>query len=173
MLALLVLLLSGPLAQDELDPTGMPDASRLLEDEDDFEFDAPPPTTEPSGPPALALDAAGKDPLQGGFPLVVVAAQPDAVVVELPVLVARTRAGTEAGFLLVGEARVGGRAVAEVRHVVTADSLAVASPTFAFLKLTVPVEATRGEVEVVVKTAALDGTEARELFRERATYRID
>jgi len=147
-----------------------------FEDDEPFEFDAPPPKPEPAATPAspgrITLEVAGKEPLSDNYPLSVVAVDRDSVVVELPVLVARSRVGVDKGFLVYGEVFVGATRVAEVRQMVEPASLAEFGPTFVFLKVLAPVVESQGEIKVVVQKADLDGTGRSELFTRVTPYRL-
>jgi len=181
LLVLAVPTLAGATGEEEDEPeygslptTGLPDVRHLdLDEEDDsFEFEGPvdPPTeVTPSAAP-LTLDVTGKEPLAGTFSLSVVAVASGAVVVELPVYLASDRASTEAGFLLVADVYNGDAKVTEVRQEIQAASLIEGAPTYAFLKALVPVTTPTGTVRMVVKTTALDGTEAQELFTKSVDY---
>lgn len=103
------------------------------------------------GPGPISLDVAGKEPFADNYPLNVVAVDRDAVVVELPVLIGRSRVGFKAPFSLIGEVAVGGTQVTTVRADITEQSLADFGPSFVFLKVLVPVADKEGEVTVTVK----------------------
>jgi hypothetical protein len=123
-------------------------------------------------PGVITLDVAGKEPLADNYALTVVAVDRDAVVVELPVLVARARAGFEKPFLLIGEVYVGKTKVGEVRQTVEAASLAEFGPSFAWMKVLAPVVDNTGDVKIVVKKANVDGTGATELFSRVTPYAL-
>lgn len=141
----------------------------------DFEEDAPrtrAAAASPKAPGPIDLEVAGKEPLSDNYPVSVVAIDRDAVVVELPVMLSRARAGVTESFMLIGEAYVGGQKVGEVRQLVTPQSLAEFGPTFAFLKMAAPVVEKQGEVKVVVKQAKADGTGSKELFSRVTAYAL-
>jgi hypothetical protein len=122
-------------------------------------------------PGPVALEVAGKTPLANNYPASIVAVDRDAVVLELPVLVARSREGAEP-FVLIGSVFVGATKVGEVRQSFDAASLAEFGPTFAFLKLAAPVASPTGELKVVVAKAKADGTGAVELFTQTTAYHL-
>jgi hypothetical protein len=125
-----------------------------------------------AGPGPITLDVAGKEPLADNYPLQVVAVDRDAVVVELPVLVERSRVTLEAPFTLQAEARVGEQTITTWEQAINAEALAEFGPSFAFVKLLVPVMEPQGEVTVVVRKAAPDGSGATELFRRSTAYSL-
>ena len=113
----------------------------------------------PAGPGPVRLGVAGKSPMAGNYALSVVNVDRDAIVIELPVLVASSRVMLEESFLLIGEVSVGGTPITEMRQVIAPASAAEFGPTFAFLKAQVPVVEQSGKVEVSVKRSNLDGTD--------------
>lgn len=121
-------------------------------------------------PGAIQLDVLGKTPLKDNYAISVVAVDRDAVVVELPVLVASSRGTTT--FQVIGEVWVGGAKVNEVRSIVTPASQAQYGPSFVFLKVLAPVSTPTGDVKIVVKQAKADGTGAVELFSRATAYSL-
>lgn len=103
------------------------------------------------GPGPIALDVAGKEPFADNYPLNVVSVDRDAVVVELPVLIGRSRVGFEQPFVISGEVSVGGTQVSTVRMDIGEQSLADFGPSFVFLKVLVPVADKGGEITLTVK----------------------
>ncbi len=124
------------------------------------------------GPGPITIDVAGKQPLADNYPIEVVAVDRDAVVVELPVLLARSRVEVEAGFLVYAEVYVGKDRVTEVRQVVERSSVAEFGPSFAFLKLLAPVVERQGQIKVKVFKADLDGGNRAELFSRVTPYAL-
>lgn len=125
-----------------------------------------------SGPGAITLDVAGKQPLGDNYPVTVVAVERDAVVVELPVLVSTSRVGLEAPFALVAEVHSSEGKVAQSTTLINPESLAEFGPSFVFLKMFAPVMEKEGEVTVKVKKAKLDGTGGTELFSRATPYSL-
>lgn len=134
--------------------------ARIASDEDDpgmVDFvaaekkKAPPPTW-------FHLDPTGREPLADDWDIQVLSLSPDFVVVELPVLVARTRAEFAAahpgGLLLVGEIGSGPHRVRQ-EHVVKAESVYESAPTWVFLKTALPIREASGPVSYRVATAEL------------------
>ncbi len=143
--------------------------------EDEFVFEEPiaPPTPPVAAvqPGPVALDVAGKEALANNYPASIVAVDRDAVVIELPVLVAKSRAGTEP-FVLIASVFVGATKVGEVRQSFEPASLAEFGPTFAFMKVSAPVVDAKGEIKIVVAKAKPDGTGAVPLFTQTAAYQL-
>lgn len=136
-----------------------------LEDEDEFAAFG-----ETKAPPVKAQKAV---PLVGAalsdhFPLSIVRTLPNAVVVELPVVIG-TRAEVSSDYWLVGEVFVDGKKVGESRQLVMASSLSDASVT-TYLKVLAPVSAQQGQVEVQV-SQIVDG-KTNKLFGRKAQFRI-
>ncbi len=168
---------------NELDLEDEPDADIRLgdfeggDDEPLEDFERPTAKPKPAAaasktPGVIALDVAGKEPLGDNYPLSVVAVDRDAVVIELPVLVARSRAGFEKAFVIVGEVYVGKIKVGEVRQTIEAASLAEFGPSFAWLKVLAPVVEGTGEIKIVVRRTNVDGTVPVELFSRVTPYSL-
>jgi hypothetical protein len=126
----------------------------------------------PVGPGPITLDVAGKEPLSDNYPVNVVAVDRDSVVVELPVLVARSRVGLTEPFVLIAEAWVGPTKVSQVSQTITKEGLAEFGPSFVFVKLLAPVVEKTGEVTLRVKRAKLDGTQPKDLFSRATPYAL-
>jgi len=131
-----------------------------------------PKAAAPAGPARLSLKVKGKDPLSGAFDASVVAIDVDAVVVELPVLVATSGTGFRGGdFTLVAEVMLGGRKVGESRHVVSAAGITDLGPTVVWVKQHVPVTDPKGEIEV--RVARIDAEDPPSpLFTKTVAYRL-
>lgn len=141
--------------------------------DDDFmpDFTADTPRKQASrpavkGPGPITLDVAGKQPLADNYPVSLVAVDRDAVVIELPVLVGKSRVGFSEAFLLGGDVYVGDTKVAGVKVDVTEASLAEFGPSFVFLKVLAPVVEKDGEVTIKVLK---DG---QELFARSTPYAL-
>jgi hypothetical protein len=146
-----------------------------LEDDPIESFDGPQPkrTSAPAVVASpIALEVAGKTPLADNYSLDVTAIDRDAVVIELPVLVAKSRVGMETAFQLQAEVFAGDVKVAEVRQTVEKASLAEFGPSFVFLKVLAPVIEREGQIKVVVKKAAQDGSGAVPLFTRTTPYAL-
>jgi len=145
----------------------------IAEDPDD---DFMPDFTEPDrkeasrpatqGPGPISLDVAGKEPLADNYPINVVAVDRDAVVVELPVLIGRSRVEFEEPYTLTGQVFVGDTQVGTVSASITDKSLADFGPSFVFLKVLAPVADPEGQVTIKVQK----GDE--ELFARSVPYAL-
>ena len=175
------------------------DAKKSADDKDEFQFDleedddsmedfsntpAPKPSVPAAtraaaaaSPPAakgpLTLDFIGKKPLDDNYPLQILAMERDAIVIELPVLVARSRVAVTDGFQLIGVVFVGEKKVTEIRQLFLPQSIAEFGPTVAFLKALVPVDEASGQVAILVKQAALDGSGTKTLFGRTTNYSLN
>lgn len=126
----------------------------------------------PAGPARLTLKTAGKEPLSGAYGLSVVALDVDAVVVEIPVLVAASGAGYAGGeFMVVAEFLLGGKKVGESRHLVSADTIADLGPTVLWVKQHVPVSDPSGRIEVKVSRVDAEDPPSA-LFTQRVDYKL-
>lgn len=128
----------------------------------------------PSGGPGRSsalLDTDGKQPLTGAFDATVVGSDVDAVVVELPVLIARSASTWgDSDYWLVAEFTVKGKKVGEARHLVTKAGLADLAPTITWIKSQVPVLDAKGAVVVAVSKQTLSGSES--LFKKTVGYQL-
>ncbi len=126
-------------------------------------------STAPAGP--VALDVVGKQPLAGNYQPAIVAMDRDAVVVELPILLGRSRAdfGSQE-FWIVAELYAGGIKVAESRQLVNSSGMAEFGPTFMFAKLTAPVPARSGQLEFKV-FKEVDGAK-QPVFTRKLSYSL-
>ena len=166
-----------PVEDFDFDPIDDPDAEPL------GDLEAPPkpePAAKPAPtgsaaavPAAVQLDVVGKTPLTDNYPAQIVAIDRDSVVVELPVLLGRSRADFNGStYCLVAEVYADGQKVAETRLEVTAASLAEFGPSFAFVKLLAPVTAKTGELEVRVGKAGAMTAKPAPLFSRKVAYHL-
>jgi len=102
----------------------------------------------------------------------IVAKDLDAIVVELPVLVAQGRSDFETEYWLIAEIRVNGERVGETRHLVTAESLSDLAASFAWIKAFVPVSAARGTVEFRVDREDPETGELQPQFTASVGYEL-
>ncbi len=121
----------------------------------------------------VKLDVVGKEPLADNYPAQVVAVERDAVVVELPVLLGRARAGFEGGpYWLQVDVLSGEEVVATSTQWVDRVSLAEFGPSFAFFKVLVPVQATSGELTMKVQKLDKLGSTGAPLFTRTVGYSL-
>lgn len=136
-----------------------------LEDDDDFAAFG---ETKAPAPKVQAAPAAARAALGDHFPVEIVQTLPNALVVELPVVIG-TRSEVSKDYWLVGEVFVDGKKVGESRQLVMVSTLSDASTT-AYLKLHAPVDAQQGQVEVQV-SQIVDGQTSK-LFGRKAAFRL-
>ena len=136
-----------------------------LEDDDDFAAFG---ETKAPAPKVQAAPVATRAALGDHFPVEIVQTLPNALVVELPVVIG-TRSEVAKDYWLVGEVFVDGKKVGESRQLVMASTLSDASTT-AYLKLHAPVNAQQGQVEVQV-SQIVDGKTSM-LFGRKAAFRL-
>jgi hypothetical protein len=150
------------------------DSFDLYDDEDDdfgdFQLSAPVLTAD-SSIPRLPYPVAGRDPLDGNYALEIVFTDRDSVVVELPVLIARSPADFSGEFWLNAELIINGEKAGESRQWFGSASLAQSGPTIAFVKMLAPVGEAVGEVEVHVTRQSGDQA-STPLFSQSISYNV-
>jgi hypothetical protein len=138
----------------------------------------PEPSHAPTGsasatPPGIQLDVVGKSPLGDNYEPAIVAYDRDSVVVELPVLLGRSRADFDGiSYCIVAEVFADGSKVAEARQQVTSASLAEFGPSFAFIKMLAPVTAKSGKLEVRLSKASNMSAQPTQLFSRTVSYQL-
>jgi hypothetical protein len=120
----------------------------------------------------LGVATKGMTPLADNYPAAIVGKDLDAVVVELPILVASKPTDVDADYWLVTEIRVGDRKVGETRHYVSRQSVADMGPTLVWLKSVVPVLERTGKLELRVSQAPVDAGEETPLFTKSVNYAL-
>ncbi len=121
----------------------------------------------------VKLDVVGKQPLGDNYPAQVVAVERDAVVVELPVLLGRSRAGFEGGpYWVQVDVLAGEIVVATSTQWVARQSLAEFGPSFAFFKVLVPVKSSAGELTLKVQKLDQLGSAGAPLFTRTVAYSL-
>lgn len=148
--------------------------------EDDFDMDSMP---EPPDAPlrsavqapqrigAISLDVAGMTPLVGNYPIDIVNIDRDSVVIELPVLVARSRYELQSPFTLAFDVVANEVLVAQMKQDITAAALAEYGPSFCFAKIMVPVTEGIGDISVTVSKVDEAGASV-ELFTTVTPYAL-
>ena len=158
-----------PLEDDEDDGLG---ALEDAEDEAlrDLEVGAPPPAVAAT---SISLSVVGKTPLADNYLPKVVATDRDSIVIELPVLLGRSRADFNGEpYWLVASVHVDGVKVAESRQYVVANSLAEFGPSFAFVKLLAPVASSSGAAEIHISKSHDATSTGQALFRKAVRYAL-
>ncbi len=121
----------------------------------------------------LRYDVVGKQPLADNYPVDVVAVERDAVVVELPVLLGRSRAGFEGdAYWLTAEVLSDGQVITSATQWVGRISLAEFGPSFAFFKMLTPVTASSGSLELRVSQSATPDSAGTPLFTSSVDYAL-
>lgn len=148
---------------------------------DEFERPAPrkkaaptpqPKKAAPVGPARLTLKTSGKEPLTGAYAASVVALDVDAVIVELPVLIAASGGSFDGGeFTVVSEFMLGDKKVGESRHLVNRATIADLGPTVVWVKQHVPVTDPSGSIEVRVSRVDAEDPPSP-LFSKTVDYRL-
>lgn len=121
----------------------------------------------------MPIDTVGKTVLSDNWAPVVVVADKDAIVVEMPVLYARSRSEFDGvAYWLVAEAYADGKKVAESRMQVTRDAIADKGPSIQFFRLFAPVQSPAGLVELRVGKAASSAAKPTPLFTRSVQYKL-
>jgi hypothetical protein len=127
----------------------------------------------PAPLPGIQLDVVGKTPLGDNYEPTIVAYDRDSVVVELPVLLGRSRADFDGiSYCIVVEVLSDGKKVAEARQQVTSASLAEFGPSFAFIKVLAPVTAKEGKLELRMSKASNMSAQPTQLFSRTLGYAL-
>ena len=169
-----------PVETFDFEPLDDPDEGPLGELDGIPEKEAPKPAVQssPTGsasatPPGIQLDVVGKSPLGDNYEPAIVAYDRDSVVVELPVLLGRSRADFDGiSYCIVAEVFADGNKVAEARQQVTSASLAEFGPSFAFIKMLAPVTAKSGKLEVRLSKASNMSAQPTQLFSRTISYQL-
>ena len=132
-----------------------------------LEADEPQPRT--SAAPPVRPAAAGRTPLADNYPLQIMRASLDVIVIELPVLVSQSRAELSEAFWIIGEIYLDGARIGESRAQVTAASAAEDSASFIWLKAQAPIIESDGTVEIRLSRQAVGGA-TQPLFTRSASY---
>ncbi len=160
-----------------------PDAKSFTDDSDvDMPTFAPAPkptkgASDGSGPAPLPREWKNKEPLTDSFPPTVAyidGARPDTgvVVLDLPVVYATSAAAFDGvTYWLVAEGWADGKKAAEARVLVTRDAIADGVPSVQDFRLTVPVGAAAGLIEVRVGQAATAAAKPTPLFTRSVAYK--
>lgn len=129
---------------------------------------------QPPEPVHFHYELAGVRPRTDAFPIQFVAHSDTIVVVEIPVLVATSRASFHAahprGIRIEAEWAVGAHRVA-LQQTWTPDMALTAAPTLAFLKAALPMRGAEGQVQVRVRISGLTDPDAEPVaqFRRHRT----
>jgi hypothetical protein len=155
---------------------GSAEAQTEIDDVEGFEpttpsslaFEGDDPVEDMAG---LGPDMSGRSPLGDHFPITVSRSTMGGLSAELPVLVARTSGDLQGDLWVVADIYADGIKVGESRHFISPQSVSEMSPTYVWIKATVPTSGPAGEVEVRV-FAAPPGKKETPLFVRRAAYQL-
>ena len=141
-----------------------------LAEEGDLDMDIDPMNGDPiEDMVGLGPDLRRLTPLGDHFDLSVTRSPMGPLVVELPLLVARTPRDLVGDLWIVADFYVDGRKTGEARHFFTQASASEMTATYAWLKSTVPVSSPSGTAEVRVFSAP-PGKKERLLFARKAIF---
>ncbi|MFT5686044.1 MAG: hypothetical protein ACI8RZ_006999 [Myxococcota bacterium] len=170
--------LPADLGEDPLlDGAGTGSTAPALDEDPEWDSDSPadvglgeeePPPRTSSAPPARP-SAVGRTPLEDNYPLQIIRAGLDVIVVELPVLVAQNRTELSGDFWIIGAIYLDGAQVGESRALVTAAGAAEDSPSFVWIKAQAPIMESDGTVEVRLSRQEVGGA-SRDLFTRSDSY---
>ncbi|MDP2305792.1 MAG: hypothetical protein Q8P18_07170 [Pseudomonadota bacterium] len=121
----------------------------------------------------MPLDVVGKDVLGDNWAPQVVVADKDAVVIEMPVLYARSRAEFDGvAYWLVAEVLADGKKVAQSRVEITRDAIADKGPSVQFFRMFTPVPAAAGVIVINVSKATSASAKPTLLFTRSVNYKL-
>lgn len=124
------------------------------------------------GSTAMPVNTAGAKILTDNWAPTIVVADKDMVVVDMPVLYATNKKDFDGTtYWLVAEVFADGKKVAESRAQVTRDAVADKGPSVQFFRLTTPVAAASGVLEVKVSKAP-QGGKSELLFTRSVKYTV-
>jgi hypothetical protein len=162
----------------------VPNASTFSDDDDDipsFATTAPPKEDErnPGSVAAMQqttrmpIDVTGKEILADNWAPTIAFTDTAAVVVDLPVLFARSKADFDGiTYWLVVEVNADGKKVAESRVMVNSDAIAASGPSIQVFRLFTPVSGKSGMLEVRVGKAASWAAKPTALFVRSVNYKL-
>lgn len=169
-------------------PKDQVDASQFA-DEDDIKIDVSVPVkTKPAeedlsayADPKLTMapntkmpiDTVGKTALGDNWAPQIVIADKDAVVIEMPVLYARSKSEFDGViYWVVVEAYADGKKVSEARMQVSRDSMADKGPSIHFFRLFAPVQSASGLIELRVGKSMGPAGKPAPLFTRSVQYKL-
>lgn len=121
----------------------------------------------------MPVDTVGKAVLGDNWAPTIAITDQDAVVVEVPVLYARSRAEFDGvAYFLVAEVYADGKKVAESRMTVTRDAIADKGPSIQFFRMFAPVPAAAGVLEVKVGKSTTASGKPTLLFTRSVSYKL-
>jgi hypothetical protein len=110
-------------------------------------------------------------PLSNNFPVRILGHEPDALLVELPLLVTESPDDfEEPGFWLIVEIFADRKKVGDQRQLFTQSTIATMGPTHAWVKALVPIPAPQGRLELRVSKLGADGRTVEPLFTTDVRY---
>jgi hypothetical protein len=113
----------------------------------------------------------GTGPLSDNFPIRILGHEPDALLIELPLLVAESPNDFDgAGFWVIVEIFVDRKKVGDHRQLVSPQTIAAMGPTHAWIKALVPIPAPQGKLELRVSRISADGQTVEALFIRSLRY---
>ncbi len=119
-------------------------------------------------------DGKGKDrlaPLGDHFQVRILGHEPDALLIELPILVAKSPSSFEgSSYWLVVEIFAGQKKVGDHRVMVSRETLATMGPTHVWVKAMVPTPKPQGELTIRVLRIDPGATEVRPIFERKLKY---
>ncbi len=118
---------------------------------DDLDDLRPAQSEDPPAPRAgLGPPVGDRAPLADNYPLQIVGTDMGAVVVELPVLIAKQSSDINGSYWLIANIKVDGQPVGESRQHISPTSASALGPSFVWFKSMVPAVETPGTIEIAV-----------------------
>jgi len=110
-------------------------------------------------------------PLGAHFPIRILGHEPDALLIEIPMLVAESREDLDGeGYWLIVEFFLEGKKVGDHRIMVEENTLATMGPTHAWVKTMIPTPSPQGEITIRVLRMDRASSEVRPMFERTLKF---
>jgi hypothetical protein len=110
-------------------------------------------------------------PLSDNFPLRILGHEPDALLIELPLLIVNKPSEFDGrSFWVIVEIFVDGKKVADHRQVVDKTTITTMGPTHAWVKAMVPIPSPQGQLDLRVSRLYTDGNTSEGMFVRSVRY---
>ncbi|MAY79206.1 MAG: hypothetical protein CL930_00290 [Deltaproteobacteria bacterium] len=112
-----------------------------------------------------------KQPLSDNFPLRILGHEPDALLIELPLLIVNKPSEFDGrAFWVIVEIFVDGKKVADHRQIVDKTTITTMGPTHAWVKAMVPIPSPQGQLDLRVSRLYTEGNIAEGMFVRSVRY---
>ncbi|MGB0638934.1 MAG: hypothetical protein ACPGTU_06365 [Myxococcota bacterium] len=122
---------------------------------------------------AEAVPVLTKKPLSDNFPLRILGHEPDALLIELPLLIVNKPSEFDGrSFWVIVEIFVDGTKVADHRQIVDKTTITTMGPTHAWVKAMVPIPSPQGQLDLRVSRLYTEGNISEGMFVRSVRYGI-